>query len=102
MYQRKKSYFSLEFKQDAAQLVLSKGYSIQEAGTSLGVSMSALRRWVKHERGGSTKEAIVAGSAPLNLSEHEELLQLRKENARLKMEREILKKASAFFAQEMK
>lgn len=98
MNQIKKPYYSLEFKQDAVQLVLSKGYSIQEAATSLGVSVSALRKWVRAEKGGNDKNSI--SGKPLTLSEHEELLRLRKENIKLKMEREILKKATAFFAQE--
>jgi transposase len=100
MKQIKKPYYSLEFKQDAAQLVISKGYSYSEASTSLGVSVSGLRKWVNAEKG------IIKNNDKTNLqltlSEREELQQLRKENARLKMEREILKKASAFFAQEMK
>jgi transposase len=100
MNQNKKPYYSLEFKQDAAKLVLSKGYSIIEAANSLGISESALRKWIRAEKGGNT---INNGSPSnqLSLSEHEELLRLRKENTRLKMEREILKKASAFFAQEI-
>ncbi|HHJ0490124.1 TPA: transposase [Legionella pneumophila] len=98
MNQRKKPYFSLEFKQDAVQLVLSKSYSIPEAAKSLGISVSALRKWVKIEKGSSKKE--ITPSTQLSLSEHEELLRLRKENIKLKMEREILKKAAAFFAQE--
>lgn len=101
MNQSKKPYFSLEFKQDAAQLILSKGYSYSEAATSLGVSVSALRKWVKAEKGQDKADNHVSPSQ-LNLSEREELLRLRKENSRLKMEREILKKARAFFAQEMK
>ena len=99
MNQMKRADFTLEFKQDAAQLVLSKGYSMKEAANSLGVSISALRRWVNAEQQGTSKKGT---DSRLNLGEHEELLKLRKENARLKMEREILKKASAFFAQEMK
>lgn len=99
MKQTKKPYFSLEFKQDAAQLILSKGYSYPEAAASLGVSVSALRKWVKAEKGDSKDNNL---TTQLSLSEREELLRLRKENTRLKMEREILKKASAFFAQEMK
>lgn len=96
MNQTKKPYYSLEFKQDAAQLVISKGYSPQEAASSLGVSVSSIRKWVGAENGvNKTKTSI-----GLSLSEHEELLQLRKENIKLKMEREILKKAAAFFAQE--
>ena len=101
MNQTKKPYFSLEFKQDAAQLILSKGYSYPEASSSLGVSISALRKWVKAEKGQDKADNNLT-THQLSLSEREELLRLRKENARLKMEREILKKASAFFAQEMK
>ena len=103
MKQTKKPYFSLEFKQDAAQLILSKGYSYTDAAASLGISISALRKWVKAEQGqGQDKSDNNLSTSKLSLSEREELLRLRKENARLKMEREILKKASAFFAQEMK
>ncbi len=101
MNQRKKPYYSLEFKQDAVQLVLSKGYSIQEGATSLGVSESALRKWVRAEEGGNQNNNSITGNA-LTLSEHDELLRLRKENIKLKMEREILKKAAAFFAQEQR
>jgi transposase len=101
MNARKKPYFSLEFKQDAVQLVLSKGYSIQEASSSLGVSVSALRKWVKMEKD-SSKKGERSPASSLSLSEHEELLRLRKEIVKLKMEKEILKKAAAFFAQELK
>ena len=100
MSQRKKPHYSLEFKQDAAQLIISKGYTYPEATSSLGVSASALRKWVNAEKGQTLKKDKTLNSQ-LNLTEHEELLRLRKENAKLKMEREILKKASAFFAQEM-
>ena len=89
--------YTLEFKQDAVKLVQEKGYTILEAASSLGVSLSALNRWIRAERGGAAHNKTV-----LNLSEHDELIQLRKENARLKLEREILKKAAVFFAQETK
>lgn len=98
MNQTKRPYFTLEFKQDAAQLVLSKGYSYKEAATSLGVSVSALRQWVQAEKGSKRNNSV--SKAVLSLSEHEELLRLRKEVNRLKMEREILKKAAVFFAQD--
>ena len=49
MSQRKKPYYSLEFKRDAAQLIISKGYTYPEATSSLGVSASALRKWVTAE-----------------------------------------------------
>jgi len=96
MNQKKKSYFSLEFKQNAAQLVLNKGYNHADAAKSLGVSVSTLRKWVHAEKG--KEEAN--NSTQLSLGEREELLRLRKENNRLKMEREILKKAAVFFAQD--
>jgi transposase len=99
MNQSKKPYYSLEFKQDAVQLVLLKGYSISEASSSLGVSASALRKWVCAEKSGIQVPALMVEKRA-TLSEHEELLRLRKENVRLKMEREILKKATAFFARE--
>lgn len=99
----KKPYYTLEFKQDAARLVKEQGYTNAEASKSLGVSLSALRRWVNAERKGCIKSSQgQSATTKVSLSEHEELLRLRKENAKLKMEREILKKASAFFAQEMK
>lgn len=101
----KKPYYTLEFKQDAAKLVLEQGYTPAQASASLGVSLSALRRWINAEKGSGiepTQRQATNAKTSLSLSEHEELLRLRKENAKLKMEREILKKASAFFAQEMK
>ena len=81
--------FTLEFKQSAAKLVNEKGYSQRQAADSLGVSLSALSRWVRAEQGSSN-------SAPtqkkvFNLLEQDELTRLRKEVAQLRMEREILK-----------
>lgn len=106
MTMKKKPNYSLEFKQDAVQLVLSKGYSVSEAATSLGVSASALRKWIQSEKGGIGANRLGKNTNmfcnQLTLSEHEELLRLRKENTKLRMEREILKKAAAFFAQEQR
>ena len=93
-----KSKFSLIFKQDAVKLVREKGYSCQQAADGHGVSLSALRRWVRTE-----KEALSPtgpGQASLSLAEREELVRLRKERTNLLMEREILKKAAVFFARE--
>ena len=91
--------YSLEFKQDAAKLVLVKGYSQQQAADHLGISQSALGRWVRAERKPSANESAVKKSC-LNLGDHDELIRLRKENEQLRMEREILKKAAVFFAKE--
>ena len=95
----KRPKFSLEFKQDAARLVLEKGYSQQQAADHLGISQSALGRWVRAERKPSANESATKKSG-LNLADHEELIRLRKENEQLRMEREILKKAAVFFAKE--
>lgn len=96
----KKPTYSLEFKQDAAKLVLEKGYSQQQAADHLGISLSALARWVKAERPPRATEPLNKKAA-LSLSEHDELRRLRKENEQLRMEREILKKAAVFFAKEV-
>ena len=91
--------YGLEFKQDAARLVLEKGYSQQQAAAHLGISLSALRRWVLAERKPSGTESI-AKKPGLSLADQAELLRLRKENEQLRIEREILKKAAVFFVKE--
>lgn len=96
---QKRPKFNLEFKQDAAKLVIEKGYTQQQAADSLGVSLSAIGRWVRAEggpAGGSVEKKLV-----LNLTDQTELIRLRKENEQLRMEREILKKAAVFFAKEV-
>jgi transposase len=96
---QKRPGYTLEFKQDAAKLVLEKGYSHQQAADSLGVSLSALGRWVRAER---KPDAGSAGKKPvLNLADQNELVRLRKENEQLRMERDIIKKAAVFFAKEL-
>ena len=90
--------FTLEYKQDAVKLVTEQGYSRQKAADSLGISLSAITSWVRQESPiGDSKEAK---SVTLNLSERSELERLRKDNQRLLMERDILKKAAVFFAKE--
>ncbi|MEQ1768088.1 MAG: transposase [Methylotenera sp.] len=95
----KKPKFTLEFKQDAAKLVLEKGYTHQQASDSLGVSLSALGRWVRAER--KPVSVAIGKNQPLNLAEQSELARLRKENEQLRMERDIIKKAAVFFAKEL-
>lgn len=91
--------FSKEFKRDAISLVIEQGYTRVEAAKSLDIHPALLSRWVReyHEDGG---EAF-RGRGKLR-SEQEELRQLRNEVKRLKMEKEILKKAAVFFAKETK
>ena len=92
----KRPVYNLEFKQDAAKLVIEKEYTHQQAADSLGVSLSAIGRWVRAERGPTIETKPTPG-----LSGQTELVRLRKEVEQLRMEREILKKAAVFFAKEV-
>jgi len=92
-----KSVYTLEFKQDAAKLVLKHDYTRQQAADHLGVSLSAIRRWVNAEK---DPDEVGKKQPNLSLSAQDELIRLRKENKELRMEREILKKAAVFFAKE--
>jgi transposase len=91
--------YTLEFKQDAAKLVNEKGYTHQQAADNLGISLSAIGRWSRAERGAATTSATK--TAALNITGQAELLRLRKENEQLRMEREILKKAAGIEAKEV-
>jgi len=82
-----------EFKREAVKLIAEKGYTVSEAARNLGVHVSLLRRWREELEAESKGEA-------LSRDEREELRRLRAEVKRLQMEREILKKAAAFFAKE--
>ena len=89
--------FTQQFKDDAVGLVISTGYSCEETGRRLGVSANNISRWVRQCRD------KLEGPSESGLSREQleaELKRLRKESKRLEMEREILKKATAFFAKE--
>ena len=89
--------YTKEFKQDAVRLVTEQGYNRSEAARNLGIDRGMLGRWIRGlEEDGS--EAF-RGNGKLT-AEQEELRRLREENRRLKLERDILKKATAFFAKE--
>jgi len=94
---QKRTYkqYSKEYKEEAVALVREQGYSVPEAAKSLGIASNILYRWKMQIE--SQLEDIL-----LSKDEREELKRLRKENKNLRMEKEILKKASAFFAKEMK
>jgi transposase len=94
---KKRSKYTQEFKEEAVKLVTEQGYQIAEAARNLGVNENMLGRWKRQIEGvGEEAPGLKGGTAMLT-----ELNHLRKENKRLKMEREILKKAAAFFAKEM-
>ena len=89
--------FTKQFKTDAVELVTEQGYKLSEAARNLGIDSSVLRRWkTQHETEGPDAFPGKGHMSP----ENEELSRLRKENKRLRMERDILKKATAFFAKE--
>lgn len=98
MNQKPRRKYSEQFKQDAVKLVTEQGYRLSEAARNLGVDVSVLRRWVK---GRGTEQPVIPNSRQMT-PEQEEIKKLREENQRLRMEREILKKAAAFFANESK
>jgi transposase-like protein len=95
----KRRQFTPEFKASAVALVLEKGQSIPQVARDLDLVDSAFRRWIQKAQAGrvSPGPALVTGS---QTAEQAELQQLRRENQILRMEREILKKATAFFAKE--
>lgn len=86
--------YTREFKISAVKLVNEQGYSVPEAAKSLGVHDRSVRDWI--EKYSSQDGLAPTGDGALAV----ELRRLRKENARLLMERDILKKAAAFFARE--
>ena len=94
---RKRRSYTLEFKQEAARLVREEGMSYAQVGNDLGVCKSTIRDWANKEAAGK-----LSGSAPSPraMTMEEELAKLRRENRILREEREILKKAAAFFAKE--
>jgi transposase len=92
---RKRRSYTEDFKRDAVALVTEQGYKVSEAARSLDINDNQLRRWKREFE-------EPASGVRLSSDEREELKRLRKENRMLRMEKEILKKASQYFAKEMK
>ena len=92
---RTRRQFSDEFKTGAIRLVLDEGKTVGAVARELDLTPSALSSWVKHEQADRTK-----GKSGLMREEREELTRLRKEVRELRMERDVLKKAAAFFAKD--
>jgi transposase len=92
--QARKKY-TQEYKDDAVELVISSGRPIAEIARDLGINEGTLANWVNTARkSGKVKEK------PLDTDERARLRELEEENRRLKMERDFLKKAAAWFAKE--
>jgi transposase len=96
---RKRRKFTPQFKAEAVQLVRSTGKSVGQIAKELDLTETALRAWVKRAE---DEGAATPSSTALDDAERSELTELRRKVKRLEMEREILKKAAAFFAQESK
>jgi transposase len=90
---RARRSFTEEFKAGAVRLVLDEGKAIGQVARNLDLTPSALRSWVDQARADRSK-----GKTGLTTTEREEFAKLRKENRELRMERDILKSAAAYFA----
>ncbi len=93
---KKRNKYTQEFKEEAVKLITEQGYKIAEAARNLGIDANMLGRWKREIEGAGKDVSGLRGGAIMQ----SELNLLRKENKRLKMEREILKKAAVFFAKE--
>jgi transposase len=96
MARRKRRKFTAEFKADAARLVRTGGKTIAEVTAQFDLTETTLREWVKR----AEADAGVGSPDALTTAERAELIELRKRVKRAEMERDILKKATAFFAKE--
>lgn len=91
---RSRRKFSDEFKRDAVEIVRTSGKSIAEVARELGIHDSSLGNWVKQDQVDRGEREGVSSDDRVELAE------LRRENARLRMERELLKRAVAFWVRE--
>jgi len=99
MSKKPRMSYSREFKMEAVRLITEKGYSIAEASRNLGVEYSVLRRWKKQLA--NDPENAFPGKGKLKAAD-EQLKQLQRELERVKEERDILKKALDYFAEDEK
>ena len=98
MAKRTRRNYSFEFKREAVRLVQEEGLSPTQVGRDLGVDRSVVRSWVIKARAGGLVEASKAKRPKTTLEDENQ--RLRRENAILREERDILKKATAFFVKE--
>lgn len=96
MYKIPKKNYTIEFKQEAVRQVEAEGKSPAQVARDLGIAEQTLANWRKAAKAGKLG---TGNSKPVTL-EQMELSRLKTENARLKMELEIVKKAAAYFAKE--
>jgi transposase len=90
-------YFTTEFKQEAVKLVVDRGVSVSQAAKDLGLHVNVLRAWVRDAKANGSKAFPGRG---VQRPDDAELSRLRRELAKTRTERDILKKAIAYFAKE--
>ncbi|MBK8570923.1 MAG: transposase [Nitrosomonadales bacterium] len=95
--QRKK--YDTNFKLEVVRMIQEQGLSVQHVSQSMGIGLTAIRRWVTQYKAGQSGQRGIGN--PLT-AEQQRVRQLEQENRRLRMDVDILKKASAFFARELK
>ena len=95
-----KKQYTKEYKLDAISLVLDQGYTASEAARSLEINANMLRRWIREYQTDDDGQAF-RGNGKLTL-EQEEIRRLKVEVRQLKLEKQILKEATVFFARETK
>jgi len=93
MVTKERRVFSEEFKREAVRLVDTSGLTIKQVAEDLGIGLSTLTRWLRKYR----DQELLSGPHD---DVDKELARLRKENELLRQERDLLKKATAFFAKE--
>lgn len=96
MARRKRRMFTKEYKAEVVELIRKSGRSIGSIAKELDLTETAVREWARQ----AEVDAGRGGTGALTTAEREELVRLRRENRRLTMEHEILRKAAAFFAKE--
>jgi transposase len=95
-----RKHFTAEFKAAAVRRAASGDATVLEVARELGIRSDRLREWIRQARGDRSRCRTDPDGHAIPLSLDEEVRQLRRENAQLREERDILKKAAAFFAQE--
>ena len=95
------SKYTEEFRRDAVDLVRSSGRPINQVARELGMSHETLRNWVRAAERQTGAGSVADGSGLSVADKDAEIARLRRENAELRPEKEILRKAAAYFAKEM-
>ena len=92
--------FTPEFKAGAVEMATRPGTAISHAARDLAIGEGSLHEWIKQSRGATTRGLSASLNGPVGETERDELIRLRREVTTLRMERDFLKKATAFFAKE--